>query len=500
MNDDEVRNPHRFPRPQAGGGWRAGCRSAPRLRFTEIPRQFRSGARSPAPASVLSCCKSLRGGVRRPAGRSCPHPLCQRRPRRRSRRAAAGADQPLDPSAPLEDWPDLGVDWPDMEAAPTSAIPDQPDASRQRRRRGGGAQLFLPDRRARRGRDVPALLAQFRALSTLEEYRGDPANAAQIDRRARADAELLGELLRAYGYYDALVTTAVDARRRRRLRGHARASSRARSTASPRSSLPGLDAARRRGRGGAARGASPSTPRIRSTRHEVTRRAGGAAGRARPRAATPSPRSASPRSSSITRPAPRPWCCRSSRQGTRRFGAILVEGTPLFSADHLETIARFDEGDPYRAPTGSRICARRWSRPASSPSVTIRPVARDGQRPRRPRRRARAGADAHDRRRGGLRHRRGRAVRAELAAPQPAAARRRGHLPRRRRHARAARLRDPAAQQFHAPRPGAERPGRRSAMSTGRPTTRAPSPSPAASSGRPTSSGRRPGPGRSAPS
>ena len=30
------------------------------------------------------------------------------------------------------------------------------------------------------------------------------------------------------------------------------------------------------------------------------------------------------------------------------------------------------------APSGSRICARRWSRPASSPRSTIRPVARAG--------------------------------------------------------------------------------------------------------------------------
>ena len=47
--------------------------------------------------------------------------------------------------------------------------------------------------------------------------------------------------------------------------------------------------------------------------------------------------------------------------------------------------------------------------------------------------------------------------RGELAASQPAPARGRGHLPRRRRDPRAADRRDPSAQQFPAPRPGAER-------------------------------------------
>ena len=61
------------------------------------------------------------------------------------------------------------------------------------------------------GTETASLMEQFRTLSTLEEHRRDAANAAQIDRRARADADLMAELLRAHGYYDALVTTAVDA-------------------------------------------------------------------------------------------------------------------------------------------------------------------------------------------------------------------------------------------------------------------------------------------------
>ena len=59
------------------------------------------------------------------------------------------------------------------------------------------------------------------------------------------------------------------------------------------------------------------------------------------------------------------------------------------------------------APSGSRICARLWSRPASSPaSPSARSRGRGATSSISPS--DRAGADAHHRRRGGLRHRRGR--------------------------------------------------------------------------------------------
>ena len=49
------------------------------------------------------------------------------------------------------------------------------------------------------------LLNTFRQQSALEADRKKPANAAQIGRRSRADADLLAELLRSQGYYDAVV-------------------------------------------------------------------------------------------------------------------------------------------------------------------------------------------------------------------------------------------------------------------------------------------------------
>src|SRR5438477_6160265 len=45
----------------------------------------------------------------------------------------------------------------------------------------------------------------FRNQSALEAERKNPANAAQIGRRAGTDADLLTQLLRSQGYYDAAV-------------------------------------------------------------------------------------------------------------------------------------------------------------------------------------------------------------------------------------------------------------------------------------------------------
>lgn len=52
---------------------------------------------------------------------------------------------------------------------------------------------------------------RFASLSVLQERRGKPANLAQINRRMRLDAELIGRLLRNKGYYDAIVRPAVRA-------------------------------------------------------------------------------------------------------------------------------------------------------------------------------------------------------------------------------------------------------------------------------------------------
>ncbi|HEY0165392.1 MAG TPA: BamA/TamA family outer membrane protein, partial [Sphingomicrobium sp.] len=58
--------------------------------------------------------------------------------------------------------------------------------------------------------EAAELAAAFEKQSALRDNRGEAANAAQIDRRSRADAELLAELLRSQGYYDAEVEPRID--------------------------------------------------------------------------------------------------------------------------------------------------------------------------------------------------------------------------------------------------------------------------------------------------
>jgi translocation and assembly module TamA len=59
--------------------------------------------------------------------------------------------------------------------------------------------------------DPEELRDRFDKASALVEGEDEPVNAAQIDRRARNDADLLAQLLRADGYYDAQVDPQINA-------------------------------------------------------------------------------------------------------------------------------------------------------------------------------------------------------------------------------------------------------------------------------------------------
>ncbi len=116
------------------------------------------------------------------------------------------ADTPmsLDPNSPLAALPDIGVAWPDLASAPidpatTIAAVDANAESRYAWRIDGID-----------GIDDTLLRQRFAALSTLDANDHQPANAAQLDRRAHEDADLLNSLLRAAGYYDATVVTRVE--------------------------------------------------------------------------------------------------------------------------------------------------------------------------------------------------------------------------------------------------------------------------------------------------
>src|SRR5688500_2544033 len=123
----------------------------------------------------------------------------------------------LDPSAPLDPLPDLGVEWPDPGAADEPAAPTPQDSAQQPPETPtavaeGPAELRYAiafEGLEKIGPDEE-LIRSFEAQSELHKDRDEAANAAQIDRRSRADAELLAELLRSQGYYDAEVVPRIE--------------------------------------------------------------------------------------------------------------------------------------------------------------------------------------------------------------------------------------------------------------------------------------------------
>jgi translocation and assembly module TamA len=140
----------------------------------------------------------------------------------------------LDPNSPMAAMPDLGVDWPDLALpdAPLGQLPvvpgdagqlpllapPPPDLAKGNKKDVKDAQTTEATGERRYTLtieglegvpDASEIRSRFDALSSLQQAAGKPANVAQIDRRAREDAGLLGDLLRAYGYYDAEVDARV---------------------------------------------------------------------------------------------------------------------------------------------------------------------------------------------------------------------------------------------------------------------------------------------------
>ncbi|WP_026326100.1 autotransporter assembly complex protein TamA [Sphingomonas sp. Mn802worker] len=109
----------------------------------------------------------------------------------------------LDPSAPLAAMPDIGVDWPDLTAAASTASTDP------RRADVGALTRYGYRVEGLDGVASDLLRQRFEELSTLAANHNKEANAAQLDRRAKQDADLLVTLLKGEGYYDAAVTTSV---------------------------------------------------------------------------------------------------------------------------------------------------------------------------------------------------------------------------------------------------------------------------------------------------
>ena len=161
-------------------------------------------------------------------------------------------DAPLDPDQPLTEFPDFGVEWPDLDDA-AEPVFDESESEDDTDTESEAEAEVRTDTASEEGSEdqqVPAekrLLAQdpalnafqptdalaetayrisfeglpetigetfetrFEILSVLERYRSDDANFAQIRRRAQSDGELVERLLRIEGYYDAVVQTRFEA-------------------------------------------------------------------------------------------------------------------------------------------------------------------------------------------------------------------------------------------------------------------------------------------------
>ena len=107
-----------------------------------------------------------------------------------------------DPAASLAPLPGIGVDWPALPADTGEVAASATDAAAETRYRW---RIDGID-----GIGDALLRQRFAAASTLDANDHEPANAAQLDRRAREDADLLATLLRAAGYYDARIITRVE--------------------------------------------------------------------------------------------------------------------------------------------------------------------------------------------------------------------------------------------------------------------------------------------------
>jgi translocation and assembly module TamA len=254
----------------------------------------------------------------------------------------------LDPNAPLAPLPDLGVDWPDLDAK-DSTLPAQPETSATE---AAPAETTDATGTLRYAVEVDGLasvgsaeelLAAFRKQSTLEAEHKDPANAAQIGRRASADADLLAELLRSQGYYDAVVEPRTE-RNGNALRvilaAEPGAQYRFASVELPGLDQAGEDAAKLRAAFAVKAGDPVIATDVIAAGVALTT-ALGEEGFAEAKVGEQDIEvNHQTHLATLSLPvAPGP---------VARFGAIRVSGQPPFSASHVGIIARFKPGDPYK--------------------------------------------------------------------------------------------------------------------------------------------------------
>jgi translocation and assembly module TamA len=117
----------------------------------------------------------------------------------------------VDPSAPLAPMPDIGVPWPDLsKALPEAPNPEAPAAGTAITDTSAERSYTIAIDGLDRIGDRQTLVDAFEKQSALYEGRRDPANVAQVQRRSEDDADLLAEILRSEGYYDAVVEPDIE--------------------------------------------------------------------------------------------------------------------------------------------------------------------------------------------------------------------------------------------------------------------------------------------------
>jgi len=256
----------------------------------------------------------------------------------------------LDPNAPLAPMPDLGVAWPELNPKDTAPAAEPTTATSPRSRTTHAVAAASGDLRytvAIEGLSPlgssDELTRQFQAQSSLEAERKHPANAAQIGRRANADADLLSQILRSQGYYDADVeprTEKAGDDLRVVLTVYPGPQYRFASVNLPGLNTAGPDASKLR----AAFAVQPGDPVIAAdviagglALTQALGEEGFAGAKIGEQQVEVNHQS---HLATLTLPVdPGP---------VARFGAIRVSGRPPFSAHHVAVIARFKRGDPFQ--------------------------------------------------------------------------------------------------------------------------------------------------------
>lgn len=129
-----------------------------------------------------------------------------------------------DPETPIADLPGIDVAWPDdIEIEAFEPLDPEPDIEFVELDIGRPQMNFEEAETVQLGSNLilgfpqsePAFaerdgfVQRFDALSTIEDLEDEEGNVAQLAARAKEDEELLGNLLRVYGYYDGRVIRSI---------------------------------------------------------------------------------------------------------------------------------------------------------------------------------------------------------------------------------------------------------------------------------------------------